>query len=106
MGFGDFVGLLGTAGPPVPLVPLAFVFLVFCGGFKGPPPPQTSLSAFRLVLRYANHPVYAYANASAFSMPLLTPAMPLLIPMPLPMLTPVPRLSLNYPDCFALPPIL
>ncbi len=34
-GFGDFVGLLGTAGPPVPLVPLAFVFLMFCKGFRG-----------------------------------------------------------------------
>ena len=32
----------------MPIVPLALIFLLFCGGFKGP--PQSSLSAFRLVL--------------------------------------------------------
>ena len=54
--------------PTVPLVPLVFVFLKCLLGFRGPPPPppQTHLP-FRLVVRYANHPVYAYANASAFS---------------------------------------
>ena len=33
-----FVGFLGAAGPPVPIVPVAFVFPVFCGGFKETPP--------------------------------------------------------------------
>jgi hypothetical protein len=56
----------------VPLVPRFrwsrwFLFSVCFAGLRDPPPPQTSLSAFRLVVRYANHPVYAYANASAFS---------------------------------------
>ena len=27
--------MLDAAGPPVPIVPLAFVFPVFCEGFKG-----------------------------------------------------------------------
>ena len=42
--------------------------LCVCWVFRGPPtpPPQTH-PPFRLVVRYANHPVYAYANASAFS---------------------------------------
>ena len=34
-GFKDFVGFLGASGPPVAVVPLACVFPVFCGGFKG-----------------------------------------------------------------------
>jgi hypothetical protein len=34
-GFKDFVGCLCAAGPPVPVVPQAFAFLVFCEGFKG-----------------------------------------------------------------------
>ena len=53
--------------PTVPLVPLAFVFLVCLLGFLGTPPPPQTHPPFRLVVRYANHPVYAYANASAFS---------------------------------------
>ena len=32
----DFVGFLGAAGPPVAVVPLAFVFLVFCGVLMEP----------------------------------------------------------------------
>ena len=33
-GFKDFSGFLSAAGPPVPVVPLAFVFFVFCEDFK------------------------------------------------------------------------
>ena len=33
-GFKDFVGFLCAAGPPVAVVPLASVFLLFCKGFK------------------------------------------------------------------------
>ena len=36
------------------VVPLAFVCPVFCEGFKELP-PQSSLSAFRLVLRYMSY---------------------------------------------------
>ena len=36
-GFEDFAGSLGAVGPPVPVVPLAFVFPLFCGGFKRRP---------------------------------------------------------------------
>ena len=31
----DFFGFLGAAGPPVAVVPLAFVSIVFCECFKG-----------------------------------------------------------------------
>ena len=34
-GFKDFAGFLCAAGPPVPVVPLVSVFLVFCESFKG-----------------------------------------------------------------------
>ena len=39
MDFWDLAGPLGSVGPPVPLVPLAFLFTVICWGFKVPPPP-------------------------------------------------------------------
>ena len=34
-GFEDFVGFPGAVGPPSPMVSLAFVFPMFCRGFKG-----------------------------------------------------------------------
>ena len=34
-GFEDFAGFLCAAGHPVPVVPMASVFLVFCRDFKG-----------------------------------------------------------------------
>ena len=40
----------------MPIVPLAFVFLVFCEGFKETP-PQSFLSAFRLVLSVFTGPL-------------------------------------------------
>ena len=44
-GFEDFAGFFGPSGPLVAVVPLAFVFPVFCGGFKGTPqPPYQPLS--------------------------------------------------------------
>ena len=44
-GFMGFRWFLGAAGPPVPIVPLAFVFLVFGGGFKEHPPPKPPYQA-------------------------------------------------------------